>query len=267
MNPIDNPNEDTEFNDILRQHGILPARETAPASPSPPPYPKLEESIQDKSPAALAALAEDTRDEEEERIIQGYRRQRLADLKKQERNSRFGDVRPIGREDYARQVTEASNEDEPGAEEKGLGTGVIVCLYKESETQSVQLLAQLRILAQRYPRSKFLSIVGNKCIENYPDRLQPTLILYRAGDVVAQVVSWGKDRVREPQELEALLVVSKVVSMADRVQADDSTKPDNEEDDLSDEEDIRLGGKAATPARGNVQGKTTVEDDDSDFDL
>lgn len=64
---------------------------------------------------------------------------------------------------------------------------------------SVQLLAQLRVLAKRYPRTKFVSIVGNKCIENYPDRLQPTLILYRGGEVATQVVSWGKDRVREPQ--------------------------------------------------------------------
>ncbi|KAG9015232.1 hypothetical protein FRB94_004351 [Tulasnella sp. JGI-2019a] len=266
MNPIDNPNEDTEFNDILRQHGILPARETAPPSPSPPPSPKLAARIEDKTPAELSVLAEDTRDDDEERIIQAYRRQRLAAIKKQQKNSNYGDVIPIGRDDYARQVTEASKEDELGAEGQGLGTGVIVCLYKESETQSIQLLAQLRILARRYSRSKFLSIVGNKCIENYPDRLQPTLILYRSGDVAAQVVSWGKDRVREPQELEALLVVSKVVSVADRVQEDNNPKQDNDEGNLSDEEDNRASRMAATRPRPNIR-KTTVEDDDSDFDL
>lgn len=68
-------------------------------------------------------------------------------------------------------------------------------------------------------------------------------------------------------ELEALLVVSKVVSVADRVQGDDDPKPDNDEDDLSDEEHIKPSSKAATQARRNIRGKMTVEDDDSDFDL
>lgn len=156
----------------------------------------------------------------------------------------------------------------------------------------MQLLAQLRTLATRYPRSKFVSIVGNKCIENYPDRLQPTLILYRAGEVVAQVVSWGKDRVRDPNgksfpnrhdpassslllELEALLVVSKVVFVADRVQADDlparvGGKGDLD-DEVSDEEPthkVNATRKATVPQRGSrIRGRTTVEDDDSDFDL
>lgn len=139
----------------------------------------------------------------------------------------------------------------------------------------MHLLGQLRILAKRYPRSKFVSIVGNKCIENYPDRLQPTLILYRAGEVVAQVVSWGKDRLRDPPELEALLVVSKVVFVADRTQADDiptqAGAKEGLDDDFSDDEPARnvnaTRKNTVSQSGSNIRGRTTVEDDDSDFDL
>lgn len=274
INPIDNPNEDTEFNDILRKHGILPAREEAPRTPTPPPPPSLEESIEGKTPDELARLAEEEDDSDTERVIEAYRRKRMAEIRTQEKSSSFGEVRPIGRDDYAREVTEASKADDPQDDEKGLGTGVAVVLYKDGDPSSVQLLAQLRVLAKRYPRTKFVSIVGNKCIENYPDRLQPTLILYRGGEVAAQVVSWGKDRVREPQELEALLVVSKVVSMVHRVNEDDvSGRPSTkhkEEDDIDSEEDIpsKEARGSGQPGRNqNVRGRTTVEDDDSDFDL
>lgn len=274
INPIDNPNEDTEFNDILRKHGILPAREEAPRTPTPPPPPSLEESIEGKTPDELARLAEEEDDSDTERVIEAYRRKRIAEMRTKEKSSAHGEVKPIGRDDYASEVTEASKVDDPLDEVKGLGTGVVVVLYKDGDPPSVQLLAQLRVLAKRYPRTKFVSIIGNKCIENYPDRLQPTLILYRAGEVAAQVVSWGKDRVREPQELEALLVVSKVVSMVHRVNEGDasgrSTAKEKDEDDIDSDEDIPSKGARSSGQLGSsktVRGRTTVEDDDSDFDL
>ncbi|KAG8900524.1 mitochondrial Homoaconitase, partial [Tulasnella sp. 403] len=139
MNPIDNPNEDTEFNDILRKHGILPAREEAPPSPPPPPPPTLSDVMKDKSPEELTTLAEDAADSEDERLIEAYRRQRLQEMKVHIRTSRFGEVKPIGRDDYSREVTEASKTDEPDAEEKGLGMGVVVFLYKEGDPPCIQL--------------------------------------------------------------------------------------------------------------------------------
>lgn len=56
---------------------------------------------------------------------------------------------------------------------------------------SVRLREQLKALAARYPRSKFTAIVGDKCIPNYPDKMLPTLILYRGGTIKEQLVAWG----------------------------------------------------------------------------
>ena len=98
----------------------------------------------------LRELAEEA-DEETERYLERLRKQREAEAKKERELGRFGRVYPIGRDDYTREVTEASMENEPGevvqAEDedledddrkgdgdkpkKGLGTGVVCFLYKD----------------------------------------------------------------------------------------------------------------------------------------
>lgn len=52
-----------------------------------------------------------------------------------------------------------------------------------------QLLAgYLDQLASKYPNTKFVSIVGDHCIPNYPDKNLPTLLIYRAGELRRQIV-------------------------------------------------------------------------------
>lgn len=46
-------------------------------------------------------------------------------------------------------------------------------------------------LAALYPSTKFVSIVSDHCIENYPDKNVPTLIIYRKGQMMGQVVGLG----------------------------------------------------------------------------
>ena len=48
----------------------------------------------------------------------------------EQRRARFGRVYPIGRDDYKREVTEASAIDED-EEMPGMGTGVVCFLYKD----------------------------------------------------------------------------------------------------------------------------------------
>lgn len=57
-------------------------------------------------------------------------------------------------------------------------------------------MEHVRILAQRHPHTKFVSIVGDKCIPNLPDARLPMLIIYRKGEVLNQIIAWGADRER-----------------------------------------------------------------------
>jgi hypothetical protein len=117
-------------NDALRKHGILPSREISPKAPSPPPSPTLHEALADLSPDELRELGEDVTDEDLQRTVDAFRRQRLAEERKAVKRARFGRVYPIGREDYTREVTEASKISEEDDEDER-GTGVICFLYKD----------------------------------------------------------------------------------------------------------------------------------------
>lgn len=63
-------------------------------------------------------------------MIEHLRRQKLHELQSLQR-AKFGRVYPIGREDYTREVTDASKTDGGEAESEGKGTGVVCFLYKD----------------------------------------------------------------------------------------------------------------------------------------
>lgn len=142
-------------------------------------------------------------------LVEKLRRERLSEIRDIE-NSRFGQIYPIGRDDYTREVTEASKVTFPG--DPGRGTGVVCILYKDGYVliqpgsfqlsrksrlpRSERAFEHARILARRHPKTKFVSIVGDKCIQNLPESRQPMLIIYRDGEVQNQVVAWGGDRER-----------------------------------------------------------------------
>ncbi len=98
--------------------------------------------LDDFTASELKELSEDAPDDETERNIAAYRKQRLAAERKAEKKARFGRVYPIGRDDYTREVTEASAIDEDGDTE-GRGTGVVCFLYKDGYVLFVQ---QVKVL-------------------------------------------------------------------------------------------------------------------------
>lgn len=120
----------TTSDEALRKHGILPPREPTPPSPPPPPSPTLDDILDDLTPAELQDLGEDVQDDAIERQIAQHRAQRLVEERLEAQRRRFGTVIPIGRDDYTREVTEASEKDEPGDVE-ARGTGVVCFLYKD----------------------------------------------------------------------------------------------------------------------------------------
>ncbi|TBU24822.1 thioredoxin-like protein [Dichomitus squalens] len=268
-----NPNEDTEFNDALRKHGILPPKPPTPRTPSPPPPPTLEEKYADYTAAQLRELAAEAPDDETERLLELIRRKRLQEVRKMEA-ARFGRVYPISREDYTREITEASKVNEEGdAMERG--TGVVVFLYKDGIPHSDRAKEHINVLAQRHPHTKFVSIVGDKCIPNLPDARLPMFIIYRKGEVLNQLVAWGADRERRVEELEAVLILAGAIIPQQRLPPDadkDGNDSDSDLDDLDDDDPSSRMRSASTSVNAkapkNLRGKKGDESDsDFEFDL
>lgn len=168
-------------NDILRKHGIIPEK---PKDPEPMIQEALleaqkrayENRLEDKDLAELHALE----DEEDEEFLEQYRKQRLAELSSLQKKSVYGQVYPLQKPDYARDVTEESNK-----------AFVLVNLTSSfSNNVESRVLSELwRQAAAKYGDIKFCEIRANLCIEGYPEKNTPTVLVYKDGDIKRQLVT------------------------------------------------------------------------------
>lgn len=106
--------------------------------------------------------------------------QRLAELSAIATASNFNQVYPLQKPDYARNVTEASKK-----------AFVFVHLTSSLGTNiESQLLTELwRDVARKFGDIKFCEIRADLCIEGYPERNTPTILIYRNGDIKKQIVT------------------------------------------------------------------------------
>ncbi|KAJ5174759.1 Phosducin-like protein [Penicillium canariense] len=175
-----NPNEDTEWNDILRQHGVIPEK---PKDPEP----LIQEALIEAERKAYANRLEDKdldeldalEDEEDEEFLQQYRQKRVAELSTLQQTSLFNQVYPLQKVDYAREVTEASN-----------SAFVLVNLTSQGGNVESRVLTELwRQLAAKFGDIKFCEIRADMCIEGYPERNTPTILVYKDTEIKRQLVT------------------------------------------------------------------------------
>ena len=193
--------ETTEWEDILRKKGITSpsAEELALQAAAAEQAERMaEEASRRIDPlaahgvAALDALEEEGGEFADSRALEGYRERRIAELKARAAKNRFGEMRALVRSDFVAEVSEASKE-----------AWVVVFLHQSHVPDSQLLARALAPLAPRHAATKFLSIKADACIENYPDRNVPTLLLYHDGVLQSQVVGLaelGGPRVSEQSE-------------------------------------------------------------------
>jgi hypothetical protein len=126
----------------------------------------------------------DEDEDDDDDFIKNYRRVRMNELKtgtKQE----YGDVLPISRPDWNREVNEASK----------TGLWVLVNLTRSSASLSVthdeicnKVEDITKYLADKFVHMKFVSIPSTAAIENWPVENLPTIFCYRYGKVQHQLI-------------------------------------------------------------------------------
>ncbi|KAG0226107.1 hypothetical protein BGW41_004266 [Actinomortierella wolfii] len=196
-----NWDEDTEWNDILRARGIIPKKEKEITEADI--IDMIDEAImkrqgknyEEKTVDELDELL-DEGDEEEERVLMEYRQKRLDAIKQEMSENKFGDIIPISKPDFVREVTEASKD-----------VWVVVYLYKDYLPICKLMSAHLATVAARNRATKFVKIIGDQCIPNYPDRNLPTLLIYGHGDMKMQLVGASQlgGMNMKPEDIEAFL--------------------------------------------------------------
>uniref|UniRef100_G3X1Q1 Phosducin domain-containing protein n=1 Tax=Sarcophilus harrisii TaxID=9305 RepID=G3X1Q1_SARHA len=156
---MQDPNEDTEWNDILRDFGILPPKEVKKdMADDLVLHLQKETSAKPYESMTLNQLkeAEDDFDDEDMRAMESYRQKRLE----------------ISGDQYVKEVTNAEKD-----------VWVIIHLYRTSNRMCLMLNQHLSVLARKFPEVKFLKALVNSCIQHYHDRCLPTLFVYKNGQI------------------------------------------------------------------------------------
>ena len=183
-------------------------------------------------------------DEEDEEFLDQYRKKRLNELSELQNASIYNQVYPVQKPDYSREVTEASNK-----------SFVLVLLTSSIGTnpESQRMIELWRELARKYGDVKFCQMQADLCIEGYPDRNTPTVLVYKDTEIKRQIVTL-KDLGGTSTGIED---VEKVLVDVGAVKRGDVRLKKRERED----EGQKVNG-------GIRQGKIgkSEEDDDSDWD-
>ncbi|KAM4674496.1 phosducin-like protein 2 [Amazona ochrocephala] len=174
------PNEDTEWNDILRQFGILPPKES-PKDENEEMVLRLQKEAEVKSYERMNLKeleeAEDDFDEADREAIEKYRQQRLQEWKCLQRRQKYRELREICGEQYVKEVTNAPKD-----------VWVIIHLYRSSIPMCSLVNKHLSLLARKFPEAKFLKAAVDSCIQNYHDSCLPTLLVYKTAEIKGRFI-------------------------------------------------------------------------------
>jgi len=211
---MQDPNEDTEWNDILRAKGVIPEKPKEAEVTEDDIVKMLEKTVKEKS--GVKAMEDMTldeldelEDEEEERILEQMRRQRMAEIRDKQAKARFGDVREISAVDYVQEVNKA-----------GEGIHVVLHLYKQGVPLCALINQYLTTLAAKFPSVKFIKAISTTCIPNYPDTNLPTIFHYYEGDMKAQLAGPHNFRGMSMSEQEFEFLLGKAGAVETEIKKD-----------------------------------------------
>ncbi|XP_011309421.1 viral IAP-associated factor homolog [Fopius arisanus] len=216
---MQNPNEDTEWNDILRAKGIIPAKKEKGITEDEI-VDILESTIDNKTGRGGNNLEDkdldeldELEDEEDERVLLEYRKKRIAEMQALADKSKYGDVREISASDYVQEVNNA-----------GEDIWVVLHLYKPGIPLCSLIDQYLSNLARKFPTTKFLKSVSTTCIPNWPDRNLPALFIYHNGNMMKQIIGPIELRGMKLSEAELEWMLGQVEAVPTKIKEDPKPK-------------------------------------------
>ncbi|CAI5736538.1 unnamed protein product [Hyaloperonospora brassicae] len=171
--------ETTEWEDILVKKGILAPKTKVPDEEQQDDDDDEQEDTREH--ATLDELDELEDDYDDDAVLARIRERRIQEMKEQAARNKFGDVQPIAKDEWTKEVTDGSSDH-----------WVIAYLWDDALEECKVMDHVLREVAKRHCAVKFVSIQAQACIENWPSRNCPTLFMYHKGALQNQVLGIRK---------------------------------------------------------------------------
>lgn len=204
--------ETTQFDDELIKRGIISHEQAI--------YRKgatAEEAQRLASAAASQAEPlpppEQTRDSDsddeflDDEFLERYRSQRIQEMSSAKKKGSFGQVVPISRSSWRHEVNQASEK-----------AWVVVCLLSNGDSDRTVLMERaMNELAPEYSHVKFVTIVSDQAVQNWPEENLPSLFLYRDGKMKHELVRLSQTLDTEGlvEELEELSILQEELTVED----------------------------------------------------
>ena len=172
--------EITEWEDILIKKGIIAPKtkvEEEDTNEDQPTEAELHrQALEQKSLEELDEMEDDDYDDDLE--LRKIREKRIQEMKQQALRNKFGSIQPITKDEWTKEVNEASQD-----------AWVVVYLFDHG-VEACKLIDKLLLdIAQRHRDVKFVRIPSQNCMENWPMRNLPTLFLYCGGELQTQLLT------------------------------------------------------------------------------
>ena len=106
---------------------------------------------------------------------------RTQEIKHTAEQMKFGQVIEISRAEYVKEVTEVDPEHL-----------VLLHLYQNSNEFCKLINLNLPTIAKKYGHVKFIKIIADKCIDQFPDSSCPCIIIYKGGKPVSNITHVDK---------------------------------------------------------------------------
>ncbi|KAH9259384.1 hypothetical protein BASA81_002427 [Batrachochytrium salamandrivorans] len=127
------------------------------------------------------------KDDDDERAMQRFREARIRELKQKQQENKFGGgVETLARDEFVAKVKLASTKEGAG----GKPVFVVIELFKEGIPKSEYTSRAVLDLARRHLNTKFVRMVSDQCIENWPDKNVPSIFVYFNGEAVKQLLGY-----------------------------------------------------------------------------
>jgi len=179
----------TEWDELQQKHGNLEGVETgrdrlrAVEAAERQALEELEEeqaSQADRKWEAKALQGDlDDVDDDDERFMLQYRERRMAEMRREAKRAKFGDVLDISADSFRQEVTDAADDD----------LRVVVHLYSDNTPECQIVDKLLLLLAKKHPHTKFSRIFFLNAIPNYPPDNLPTILVYHKHDIALSIVT------------------------------------------------------------------------------
>mmetsp|Transcript_8149 Transcript_8149/g.11741 ORF Transcript_8149/g.11741 Transcript_8149/m.11741 type:complete len:280 (+) Transcript_8149:83-922(+) len=117
---------------------------------------------------------------DEDDFLEKYRSMRIKELRKNRSKPTYGQVIPISRPDWGREVNGDSQR-----------SWVVVVLTSSDTRRTGAIEHATQLLSSKFPLVKFVSIPSQQAIENWPDVNLPSIFIYHRGTCQHQLIQMG----------------------------------------------------------------------------